>query len=313
MSKGNMLLGYARGKVGDVVMARALGKQQTRAYNDKPKNPKTESQMNQRVKMLNLINFYKFSKNYLQYEKGGSNTKYSTFNKFVRYNIAATPNYLTKEQFLNNDAIPNGYYYSIGSLAWPQIPFTIDSRDSNGSVNFNWELGNVNQFPFSFQSDDKASYVLSKLFSYFGAKTTNAILTVFGQYSDAITGVATDAFSFSINPADFEGYTYSNLNSTIRLQGGKFEIMFNVGSEIVTLNIKINMTNADNSTHYSYAQCWSATDGGRLKVSTSKIELSSALSTLVTSTYQTETARIDAINSYKVGEPIELRTGTPID
>ena len=313
MSKGNMLLGYARGKVGDVVMARSLGSQQTRAYNDRPKNPKTELQMNQRVKMLNLINFYKFSKNYLQYEKGGSNTKYSTFNKFVRYNIANIPNYLTKQDFLDNVTIPNDYFYSIGSLAWPVMPFQVAAGSANGTIEFSIELNYTDVAPFTFQAGDSASYVFSTVFKYFGAKSTNANLTIFAACSASDTDSITDAMSFTINPKEFENFTYSNLQTGLAVLGGKVLLQISVGASTTTIKFSIVGLHADNTAKYSTTSCWSLVDGGRLKVSTSKITMSTDLETSVAATYQTEQARINSINSYKVGEPIELRTGTPVD
>lgn len=54
MSKGNMLLGHARGKVGDLVFTRVNGKQVTRARAAVVKNPQTEAQMIQRI-LLNTI------------------------------------------------------------------------------------------------------------------------------------------------------------------------------------------------------------------------------------------------------------------
>ena len=41
MAKGNMLMGYSRGSVGDVTFARIKGQQIARARNRNPKNPKT--------------------------------------------------------------------------------------------------------------------------------------------------------------------------------------------------------------------------------------------------------------------------------
>lgn len=49
MSKGNMLLGQARGKVGDLVFARAFGKQIVRAKAQSVANPKTIGQNTQRA------------------------------------------------------------------------------------------------------------------------------------------------------------------------------------------------------------------------------------------------------------------------
>ena len=54
MSKGNMLLGHARGKVGSLVFSRANGKQIVRAKADVIKNPQTQAQMIQRI-LLNTI------------------------------------------------------------------------------------------------------------------------------------------------------------------------------------------------------------------------------------------------------------------
>lgn len=54
MSKGNMLLGHARGKVGSLVFSRSNGKQIVRAKADVVKNPKTLAQTIQRI-MLNTI------------------------------------------------------------------------------------------------------------------------------------------------------------------------------------------------------------------------------------------------------------------
>lgn len=51
MSKGNLFLGYARGKVGDVVFSRSNGEQVTRARNRAPRNPQTAVQLLQRSVM----------------------------------------------------------------------------------------------------------------------------------------------------------------------------------------------------------------------------------------------------------------------
>lgn len=51
MAKGNLFLGHAAGKVGDVVFSRMDGVQVTRARNRSPKNPQSALQMLQRVVM----------------------------------------------------------------------------------------------------------------------------------------------------------------------------------------------------------------------------------------------------------------------
>lgn len=59
MSKDNMLLGYARGKVGSLVFARRAGVQITRAYNANPANPRTAGQSAQRMLMATAIQAYR--------------------------------------------------------------------------------------------------------------------------------------------------------------------------------------------------------------------------------------------------------------
>lgn len=54
MSKGNMLLGQARGKVGSLVFSRTNGQQVVRARAEQVKNPQTDAQMVQRI-LLNTI------------------------------------------------------------------------------------------------------------------------------------------------------------------------------------------------------------------------------------------------------------------
>lgn len=49
MSKGNLFLGQARGKVGDLVFSRSYGEQIARSHNPSPKNPQSPLQMLQRI------------------------------------------------------------------------------------------------------------------------------------------------------------------------------------------------------------------------------------------------------------------------
>lgn len=58
MSKGNLILGTARGKVGDVVQYRRLGEQATRIYVKEVANPKSQSQSAQRLKLNPAQKFY---------------------------------------------------------------------------------------------------------------------------------------------------------------------------------------------------------------------------------------------------------------
>ena len=86
-----MLLGYARGKVGSLVFARRKGEQITRSRNTAPANPRTRSQLAQRMKMYAPVKFYRQSlERFFKYafSVGAHET---VFNAFMRENIGIAP------------------------------------------------------------------------------------------------------------------------------------------------------------------------------------------------------------------------------
>lgn len=87
MSKGNMLLGFARGKVGDMVFSRVKGQQVTRPYNSRPANPQTASQMYQRALFTDAVKFYTRGRQKLyQFAFEDKKAKESDYNAFMRNN-----------------------------------------------------------------------------------------------------------------------------------------------------------------------------------------------------------------------------------
>ena len=61
-------------------------------------NPKTEAQMKQRIKMNNILNTYKYIKEYLQHNFEGTIGYKSASSFFRSYNLMKTPVWLTKAQ-----------------------------------------------------------------------------------------------------------------------------------------------------------------------------------------------------------------------
>lgn len=87
MSKGNMLLGMARGAVGDVVFSRLKGQQVSRARNRKPSNPRTSSQMYQRALFSDAVKFYtRGRRNLFQFAFEDKKENESDYNAFMRIN-----------------------------------------------------------------------------------------------------------------------------------------------------------------------------------------------------------------------------------
>lgn len=121
MSKDNMLLGYARGKVGSLVFARRLGQQVTRAYNANPKDAATRSQVQQRVKMANVVNMYRATRSLTNHSFEGATGGQTSYNLFVRYNLVNNNVSLSKEAASFGACVVAPYVISKGTLAAIQV------------------------------------------------------------------------------------------------------------------------------------------------------------------------------------------------
>lgn len=121
MSKGNMLMGYARGAVGDLVFSRVKGNQVTKARNRQPSNPKTSKQVYQRAKFINAVRFYQRGvQNLFKFAYEDKTAQESDFNAFMRHNTSrAIPVGKNASEESIYPAISN-WITSFGSLNGPQ-------------------------------------------------------------------------------------------------------------------------------------------------------------------------------------------------
>lgn len=109
MSKGNMLLGHARGKVGSVVFSRLKGQQVTRALNPNPNNPRTASQMYQRALFADAVKFYtRGRRNLFQFAFEDKKVNESDYNAFMRENVK-------RGVVISKDAFDNYGYPALGN------------------------------------------------------------------------------------------------------------------------------------------------------------------------------------------------------
>lgn len=96
--KGNMLLGHARGSVGDVTFTRYKGQQTAHARNRQPANPRTVAQMMQRSLFICASKFFhRGEQNFFKFAFENKNEKWSDFNAFMAVN-ANRGVHLTKAQ-----------------------------------------------------------------------------------------------------------------------------------------------------------------------------------------------------------------------
>lgn len=88
-----------QGRIGNVSFRRAAGQRIIAA--ELPSlvtNPRTEAQMSQRVRLAALVNFYRASKSWMPKTWQKKEAKQSTYNAFVRANLASNPVALTKQE-----------------------------------------------------------------------------------------------------------------------------------------------------------------------------------------------------------------------
>lgn len=153
MAKGNMFLGYARGKVGDVVFYRMDGEQVSRPRNRHPNNPRTNKQLIQRAIMATVMAAYSagreiFDHSFEGYKVGsGCQRRFLSLNaNMLRAQLAADYEDMAPEESLAKvtapkipTIIPNQYVISEGSMVQSYFGF---GRDQNGVPSYYIALPN---------------------------------------------------------------------------------------------------------------------------------------------------------------------------
>lgn len=89
MSKGNMLLGYARGKVGSLVFSRQDNEQIVRARNYHPRNPRTNAQLYQRAIMATVMQAYSVGKEIFDHSFQNKSVGNENMREFLSRNARA--------------------------------------------------------------------------------------------------------------------------------------------------------------------------------------------------------------------------------
>lgn len=115
MSKRNMLLGLAAGKIGDLVFYRDGGEQRTRTRVI-PKNPRSIAQQTQRSKIANASALYRLMAAVLADSFPNRPSNQSGFNAFAATAIPTAP-YMTKEQAAADCVLPQPVQIAKGTLS----------------------------------------------------------------------------------------------------------------------------------------------------------------------------------------------------
>lgn len=269
----NMWLRGASQKLGGVVLYTRAGETVARELAPAIQNPRTESQMSQRVRLANVVNFYKASASWMRGAFESKPAKQSDYNAFVSANLTASEVALTKSEAATGAAIVAPYRVTAGSL--PSISWT--STDTSTPVS-SLIVGNFD----------------------FGSATT------VGQFASGLlannnipAGAQLSVIIFD-QTVDGQGVPYINTR--------KYEVLLNAGNiqplrnyipetllrvnEAETNNLGINLQGINGG----FVMVLSHTTGSSLRVSTQNVILTPT-NTLYTR-YTSSSQRAEAIRSY---------------
>ena len=138
MSKGNLFMGNASGKLADVVLYRNAGAQVARLRVRKPRNPRTENQLIQRVIQSTAAKAYSVLQAICNHAFEGKQSRTASQSEFMRLNVArdryrvsvAPMGWRSLSNFNSRDLVEplaNNYIVSSGSL--PDMQFSYEGSD----------------------------------------------------------------------------------------------------------------------------------------------------------------------------------------
>ena len=122
-----MWLKGAKKRLGGTVIYQAMGQTRQRELAAEVSNPRTESQMGQRVKWANLVNLYRANRSWMKYAFETKKSNQSEYNKFMSLNVANSRIYLTKPIANAGGCVVDSYIITQGSL--PSIEFVKTTND----------------------------------------------------------------------------------------------------------------------------------------------------------------------------------------
>lgn len=286
MSKSNMLLGLAKGKVGDLVFYRDGGEQRTRTRVI-PKNPRTFAQQAQRVKIANVSGIFRAAADILRDSFVNRPSNQSGFNAFASRAITNAP-YITKEMATAGVVIPQPAMASKGTLA--PVVFSLGA-----STDFDGPFIDVTITTTETTTvGEVAAAVLAQNPWLVEQAELHFVLIIFDV--DPNSGL------------DIDYYTINELHSVFKLDPTSSELLSSTGFEVANNSLRVaDMTSGSSNPITMAVVMQSLVDGnGRLDVSSQYFALSGAASSLYDG-YRTEAALQQAVESYNASEEISLR------
>ena len=133
--RGTAVVSSSRKRIGDLVFRSVGGGTVVSQRPASVTNPRTTAQMSQRVKLANVVNFYKASRRWMPKAFEFKTRAQSDYNAFVKANLAGNPVALTKQEAAQNACVVYPYEVAQGSL--PPVTF-------NAATGGDYYLSNIN-------------------------------------------------------------------------------------------------------------------------------------------------------------------------
>lgn len=297
MSHGNMLLGYARGSVGDVTFYRSGGSQRARARNRKPNNPRSNSQMTQRAKFSSAVKFYKRAvSNFFRFAYQDKKGNESDYNAFMRHNIQGAP-------LISKTAFDKQGYPALGN--W------VLSYGELQPLNYlAGELGSVIEIPGTWTAAP----------STLGELSQGLINSGFYEQGDIITVPMIDITGSPLPTATPSGvYTTAWKTAQFRIDYNSPDSLNNIGLGTVTAAIASNMLTLTFATHSAFAVIVSRNTSGGLKVSRSELIYDAQTALALFNAYYDDNYKAEVLQDWKTsldailqGSLSEMTTPPPV-
>lgn len=138
-------------KLGGAVLYNAMGQTRARELAANVTNPRTSSQMTQRTKWANLVNFYRANASWMKFAYETKAQNQSEYNKFMQLNVASSRIYLPKTLASQGACVVDAYKMTQGSLASIEVTKAQNGWTTNlymqntGSLDENMTVGEFTQ------------------------------------------------------------------------------------------------------------------------------------------------------------------------
>lgn len=279
-----MLLGLAKGKVGDLVFYRDGGEQRTRTR-VVPKNPRTPAQMRQRAKIANVSALYRTMASVLSDSFTNRPSNQSGYNVFASTAIGLAP-YMTKQQAAAACVLPQPAIVSRGTL--PTLEYAVADDISDGAP----ALAVTGQWG----AESTIAQLSAALIAQYPSIQQGDELTFISVRFEAVGGADAAALVYAAYPSVLNVKVDTEDNTLITAAGLTY------GKDVVS---SVSIASDFNETNVMQAIIHSRVDGsGQIQTSTQWAVLDEDAQALYDG-YRTEAAITAAIESYMVGaEPV---------